>query len=53
MVPCSEGNPLGGSTPFSDQESQEKHTVFRSGREVFQNSDFFLYEVLLYFNRLV
>ena len=26
MVPCSEGNPLGGSTPSSDQESQEKHT---------------------------
>ena len=26
MVSCSEGNPLGGSTPTSDQESQEKHT---------------------------
>ena len=25
MVPCSEGNPLEGSTPSSDQESQEKH----------------------------
>ena len=29
MIPCSEGNPLGGSTPFSDQESQEKHTRCR------------------------
>ena len=26
MVSCSEGNPLGGSTPSIEQESQEKHT---------------------------
>ena len=53
VVPCSVGNPLEEAHLPSEQESQEKHTLFRSGREVFQNSDFFLHEVLLYFNRLV
>jgi len=27
VVPCSEGNPLEGSTPTSDQESQEMHSA--------------------------
>ena len=52
MVPFSVGNPLRKHTFERPGKSRKAH-LFRSGREVFQNSDFFLYEVLLYFNRLV
>ena len=45
MVPFSEGNPLGGSTPSSDQESQEKHTRFGQSEKFCQISDFFLYAI--------
>ena len=46
MVSFSVGNP--GLTGKA-----RKAPLFRSDREVIQNSDFFLYEALLYFNRLV
>ncbi len=52
MVPCSEGNPLRKYTFDRAGKSRKAHP-FRSDREVLQNSDFFLHEVLLYFNRLV
>ena len=52
MVPFSVGNPLRKHTFERAGKSRKAH-LFRSGREVFQNSDFFLHEVLLYFNRLV
>ena len=52
MVSFSEGNPLGGSTPSSDQESQEKHTP--SGQvEKFSRIVISFCMQLLYFNGLV
>ena len=52
MVPFSVGNPLRKYTFDRAGKSRKAH-LFRSRREIFQNSDFFLYEALLYFNRLV
>ena len=52
MVSFSEGNPLRKYT-FDRAGKSRKAPLFRSGREIFQNSDFFLHEVWLCFNRLV
>ena len=53
MVSCSEGNPLGGSTPTSDQESQEKHTSSGQVEKFSRIVISFFMQIWLYFNRLV
>jgi len=52
VVPCSLGKPAKEAQLLATRKVK-KSGLFRSGREVLQNSDFVSYSVLLYFNRLV